>query len=516
MRAWASKTARPKRARKRSLFVCLALAIWGIFHLSKLRSSRNEPFSKMDINSRRDHTFSAGCLDPYTYQEQPGYQKQNATFVMLTRNQELSGVLSSMYSVERHFNQWFQYPYVFLNDQEFSEEFIAQVKAATHAEVKFGVLSALEWEFPANVREQLAFKHSIEDQGDRGIMYGNMESYHKMCRFYSGAFYKHPLVSRHEWYWRIEPDVEFFCDVTYDPFFEMHRRGKKYGFTVLIKELYWTVPNLFRYTRSFIRQNKVKVGDLWGLFVDSYNVAAGDELLNKLANHEWEVERELRDRVEIEHLLETSQFTSAEDVDEELVRTLVRRAKRKPPVIEDKFDNEEYNLCHFWSNFEIARVDLFSTGLYASYFEFLEQSGGFWAERWGDAPVHSLGLGMMLNARDVHYFRDIGYQHSTLAHCPANKRGGQLPYVENPDYATIFGKKRTAYARLGRLGRARSSEETYGTGCRCVCPRKREIEDTSSACFRGWYALTRDDLVARTPVDAPALLHELRNEFYST
>lgn len=118
----------------------------------------------MGINSRRDHTFSAGCLDPYAYQEQPGYQRQNATFVMLTRNQELSGVLSSMYSVERHFNQWFQYPYVFLNDEEFSEEFIAQVRAATHADVEFGVLSELEWEFPTEVREQLVFKHSIEDQ----------------------------------------------------------------------------------------------------------------------------------------------------------------------------------------------------------------------------------------------------------------------------------------------------------------------------------------------------------------
>ena len=63
-------------------------------------------------------------------------------------------------------------------------------------------------------------------------MYGSMVSYHKMCRFYSGMFYKHPEVAKLEWYWRIEPDVEFFCDITYDPFFEMKKAGKSYGFTI--------------------------------------------------------------------------------------------------------------------------------------------------------------------------------------------------------------------------------------------------------------------------------------------
>ena len=31
---------------------------------------------------------------------------------------------------------------------------------------------------------------------------------------------------------------------------------------------------------------------------------------------------------------------------------LIKRAQEKTPLVIDKFDNLEYNLCHFWSNFE--------------------------------------------------------------------------------------------------------------------------------------------------------------------
>lgn len=36
-----------------------------------------------------------------------------------------------------------------------------------------------------------------------------------------------------------------------------------------------------------------------------------------------------------------------------------------------------------------------------AYFEHLDHSGGFFYERWGDAPVHSLAAAMFLNASEV-------------------------------------------------------------------------------------------------------------------
>lgn len=27
-------------------------------------------------------------------------------------------------------------------------------------------------------------------------------------------FYKHELLAKYEWYWRLEPDIKYFCDIT--------------------------------------------------------------------------------------------------------------------------------------------------------------------------------------------------------------------------------------------------------------------------------------------------------------
>jgi hypothetical protein len=43
---------------------------------------------------------------------------------------------------------------------------------------------------------------------------------------------------------------------------------------------------------------------------------------------------------------------------------------------------EEYNGCHFWSNFEIARTDLWNNDMYIDYFNYLDQQGGFFYERY--------------------------------------------------------------------------------------------------------------------------------------
>lgn len=89
-----------------------------------------------------------------------------------------------------------------------------------------------------------------------------------------------------------------------------------------------------------------------------------------------------------------------------------------------------YNLCHFWSNFEIADMNLWRSQEYRDYFEYLDKKGGFYYERWGDAPVHSLAVGLFLNKSQVHYFKDIGYRHEGFKHCDADAsppEGARVP-----------------------------------------------------------------------------------------
>lgn len=81
---------------------------------------------------------------------------------------------------------------------------------------------------------------------------------------------------------------------------------------------------------------------------------------------------------------------------------------------------ESYNLCHFWSNFEIASLEFLRSPVYQSYFEFLDHKGGFFYERWGDAPVHTLAVSLMMPANKVHFVANTGYYHNPNQDCPPN------------------------------------------------------------------------------------------------
>jgi len=63
----------------------------------------------------------------------------------------------------------------------------------------------------------------------------------------------------------------------------------------------------------------------------------------------------------------------------------------------------------------------FRSKLYSDYFDFLDRTGGFFYERWGDAPVHSIAATFFLPRDEIHFFSDIGYRHSPYIRCPQDE-----------------------------------------------------------------------------------------------
>merc|ERR1712225_124062 len=79
---------------------------------------------------------------------------------------------------------------------------------------------------------------------------------------------------------------------------------------------------------------------------------------------------------------------------------------------------DSYNHCHMWSNFEVGNLNWLRSKAYIDYFESLDQDGGFFYERWGDAPVHSIAAALFLPFEEIHFFESIGYFHAPFAACP--------------------------------------------------------------------------------------------------
>ncbi|KAI7872720.1 glycolipid 2-alpha-mannosyltransferase-domain-containing protein [Spinellus fusiger] len=295
------------------------------------------------------------CLPDKLLETHPPTERAKAAMVILVKNSEQEAIAKTLVNLEDKFNKHFHYPYVFLNNEPFTDTFKKAVGRSSSASMTFGLIPSHHWSYPSWVNETLAAEKRQQMEASQ-VLYGGSESYHHMCRYQSGFFFDHPLLDSYDWYWRIEPGVEFFCDITYDPFLYLQKYDKQYGFVLTLQELQETLPTLWTTVLEYIASRHLNITHSQRLF----------------------------------------------------------------PFFQDK---GEYTLCHFWSNFEIASLNLWRSPAYRDFFHALDQTGKFFYERWGDAPVHSLAAGLFLETDQVHYFEDVGYQHDMLRHCPSKDSG---------------------------------------------------------------------------------------------
>ncbi|KAJ7230233.1 glycosyltransferase family 15 protein [Mycena pura] len=291
---------------------------------------------------------------PEKYYLQPNAttpRKANAVIVSLARNRDVHGIVKSMTQMEAKFNHKFGYPYVFLNEEPFSDEFKKAVTALTTSTVEFGLIPHDHWYQPDWIDEDKATK-SRQWMMDNNVIYGGSVPYRNMCRFNSGFFFRHPLLDKYRYYWRMEPDVRFFCNLDFDPFLFMQDENKKYAFTISLPEYGETIATLWAAVKEFVRDNP--------------DYISPDNAMGFLSDD----------------------------------------------------GGDSYNRCHFWSNFEIADLDLWRGEAYTKFFEYLDAKGGFYYERWGDAPVHSIGAALFARKDQIHFFEDVGYRHEPFQHCP--------------------------------------------------------------------------------------------------
>ncbi|KAJ2921879.1 hypothetical protein H1R20_g15219, partial [Candolleomyces eurysporus] len=313
-----------------------------------------------------DALYKAGHLPNATLSVQ---SKANATFVILCRNNDLSSIVSSVREIEDRFNRNHGYPYVFLNEEPFTDEFKKRLSVLTAAPMEFGVIPHDHWFQPDSIDEEKA-KAGREKMVKNNIIYGGSVSYRNMCRFNSGFFFRHPLMLKYRWYWRIEPGVHFHCNLNQDPFMYMEQNNKTYG------KLMATAPNPHPSLTSSHQ----------GFTITMYEYEATIPTM-------WGHVKEFMKR-HPEYIAEDNAFGFMSP------------------------DGDKYNLCHFWSNFEIADMDFWRGPAYTAFFEYLDSQGGFYYERWGDAPVHSIAAAIFLNRHQIHFFDEIGYEHNPYTHCP--------------------------------------------------------------------------------------------------
>ena len=182
-----------------------------------------------------------------------GTGRMNATFVTLARNSDLWDIADSIRNVEDRFNRNYHYDWVFLNDKEFDDNFIKVTTALVSGTTHYGTIPKEHWSFPDFIDQDKA-KKVREDMAERKIIYGDSVSYRHMCRFESGFFFRQPLMQNYEWYWRVEPSIKLYCDISFDPFRVMAENKKKYSFVISLYEYAETIPTIWDSAKKFMEK----------------------------------------------------------------------------------------------------------------------------------------------------------------------------------------------------------------------------------------------------------------------
>lgn len=144
----------------------------------------------------------------------------------------------------------------------------------------------------------------------------------------------------------------FFCAVEYDVFQYMSDNYKVYGFTLKVYDDPMTLPSLWPQTLDFIAANPQHL---------SHRMA-----WNWLTHSTWRPEHNAR--------------------------------------------ANGYSTCHLRSKFEIGDLEFWRLCLRVFLPGFGSNERVFY-ERWGDAPVHSIALGLFTNVARIHWFENpIGWK----------------------------------------------------------------------------------------------------------
>ncbi|KAI1307160.1 glycolipid 2-alpha-mannosyltransferase-domain-containing protein [Xylaria venustula] len=304
----------------------------------------------------RQNTVSNLDEIPEQYQQSLLDTRPDAAFIALVRNSEVEEMVYSMMQLEARFNSRLthRYDWVFFNDEEFSDEFKVAVQNATSSQCYFEIIPEEHWSVPSWI-DTTRFDVGRQFMGSIGVGKAWLQSYHHMCRWNAGLFALEERLAVYEFFWRVEPGVDFSCDINYDVFRFMRDNDMAYGFNMAILDDARSFPSLWDRTKTFIKNN--------------------------------------------EHMIHADADYDCQDDD----------------INNDDFDHLEYNNCQFYSNFEVGSLAFFRSKEHRAYFEHLDRTGGFYYERFGDAPIHTLSVSLFLPKSRIWYFRDIGYAHGLLS-----------------------------------------------------------------------------------------------------
>ncbi|EJT44734.1 KTR6-like protein [Saccharomyces kudriavzevii IFO 1802] len=220
-----------------------------------IRNATNNAI-KEKIKSFAGNETTLGYMVP-SYANHGGSPPKACFVSLITERDSMTQILQSIDEVQVKFNKNFAYPWVFLSQGELDETKKEMIKQAMTdsmngnpevVDITFAEIPEAEWKYPEWIEENKAADSlialaNIPDGDSRAVRY--------QARYLAGFFWRHPALDEFDWYWRVDPGIELYCDIDYDLFRWMQDKNKVFGFTLSMSEAKEANEKIWDVTKKF-------------------------------------------------------------------------------------------------------------------------------------------------------------------------------------------------------------------------------------------------------------------------
>jgi hypothetical protein len=254
--------------------------------------------------------------------------------------------------------------------------FNEEISAKEMTQIRSKVNPASRVDFEDVSRHWKTLPHGISEKTLENWRSGGLQrkfqgrGYRLMCRFWAGLAWSLPSMDKYKYYWRLDTDSIITKPLRIDPFAHFAKHSCRYGYNRLKGE------------------SPAVAVELWATY-------------NKWADQQ------------------VALGTLQPDV-----LTYIKRfaTQREPtgdvPVVDRDLPHPAFWAPMFYNNFELGTFELKRHPLYTSFFRFVDEQEpfGILRYRWGDAPLHTLGVLSVLG-RDTlrcNYSQEVvPYKHAS-------------------------------------------------------------------------------------------------------
>ncbi|KAG0242504.1 hypothetical protein BGX31_000278 [Mortierella sp. GBA43] len=189
-------------------------------------------------------------MEPMLLEQQTNTtQGVGGVLVMLVHEDEIQEARETIRQVEDRFNRDRNYPWVILSPLPLTNRSQILVRHLSKGVMSFGAIPHEQWRLPTWI-QAAKVRNGDYAKMRMGMNKTSLMTRHRW-RYMSGFLAQHELLDPYEFFWRIDPGVEMFCDMEDDPMTMMKYSAQKFAWSVSSVVNDAGVPSAWSFIQKF-------------------------------------------------------------------------------------------------------------------------------------------------------------------------------------------------------------------------------------------------------------------------